>query len=115
MDRRGSRARARRENLGGSPLPVEQIPAQSLRTCSWRRLYLATLFDVGVVARFVDRGLNGAHLRWLHEVMVEAGLARAIEVLGLPVARQGDQQRLRQGAICSNAGRQLVAVHARQA
>ena len=64
-------------------------------------------------------GLNGGtdclEIGRLHEVMIEARRARSVDVLGLPVSRQRQQQRLRPRTVGANPLGKLVAVRARQA
>src|SRR5215203_4907414 len=71
----------------------------------------AALVACVVVCEPVDGGLYRPQIRGLHEVMIETGVARAVEVLGLAVSRQCNQQRLLQRPARMDSGRELVAVH----
>ena len=56
------------------------------RWCHGTPLYLsAPLFDVFAVFETVDGGLDGPQLGGLYKVMIEAGVARSVEVFSLPI------------------------------
>jgi hypothetical protein len=58
---------------------------------------------------------QGGETDRLHKVVVEAGLLRADMVLGLIVARDGSQKKVRAAVLGAKAPGHFIAIHTRQA